>query len=960
MNRARSATPLHDPGSPGGVRRLRRLCGVGVGVAVVGLVGAGVAAVPALTANAATADQTAGSPSPVGIPGRGATVPFVEQEAEDAATNGTVIGPDRTYGHLPSEASGREAVTLDAVGEYVEFTLTKPANAADFRYSIPDNASGTGRDATLDLEVNGTKVQDLPVTSRYGWFYGGYPFSNSVGDNPHHFYDEVRTMFSSTLPVGTKVRLQVSSTAASPSFTIDLGDFEQVAAPIAQPAGSLNVVTDFGADPTGATDATQAIQAAVNAGAAQGKTVYVPEGRFKVTDHVILDKVTLTGAGQWYSVLTGNRVGLYGKDASAGGSHDVTVSNLAIFGEVKERNDSDQVNGFGGAMSDSTIDSVWIQHTKVGAWMDGPMDHLTIENSRILDQTADGINFHLGVTNSTATNNFIRNTGDDGIAEWAEQPEHDNTFTYNTIVAPVLANNIAIYGGTDITVSHNVVSDTVTNGGGIHIANRYPGVQGAAAIGGTITADSNTLIRAGNSDYNWQFGVGAMWFDGLNEAVNATIDVSNTDIIDSSYEAIQFIEGGTKTVHFTNVDIDGTGTFAIQAQATFAATFEGVTARHIGYSNAIYSCQGAVNTGITLVGSGNTGWYTDSPYCGPWPAPNYVYTGGGTTDPTDPPTTPTDPTDPPTTPTDPTACVGTGDVARGKTVVESSHVQTYSGSNAVDGDAATYWESANNAFPQSLRVDLCAPVALTKVVLGLPASWEKRSQTLKLEGSSDGSSWSTLAASKSYAFDPASASDTVTIPVSGTARYVRVTVTANTGWPAAQLSRFEVYGTADDGVTPTAPPTDDPTDDPTAPPTDPTGTDLALGKTVAAGHADVYVASNAVDGDANSYWESPDGAFPQSITVDLGASKSVSRLVLQLPPATAWAARTQTLSVLGSTDGSTFQTLEASAGYRFDPASGNTVTVTFPASDARYVRLTFTGNTGWPAAQLSELGVYAS
>lgn len=956
MNRARTATPLHQPDEPGGARRLRRLCGVGVGVAVVGLVGAGVAAVPALTANASTSDATAGSPSPVGIAGRGASVPFVEQEAEDVATNGTVIGPDRTYGHLPSEASGRKAVTLDAVGEYVEFTLTAPANAADFRYSIPDSASGTGRDATLALEVNGTKVKDLPVTSRYGWFYGGYPFSNSVGDNPHHFYDEVRTMFASTLPAGTKVRLQVSSTAASPTFTVDLADFEQVAAPIGQPAGSLNVVSDFGADPTGVADATQAIQNAVNAGAAQGKTVYVPQGRFKVTNHVILDKVTLTGAGQWYTELAGDRVGLYGKDASAGGSHGVTVSNLAVLGEVKERNDNDQVNGFGGAMSDSTIDSVWIQHTKVGAWMDGPMDHLTIKNSRILDQTADGINFHLGVTNSTATNNFIRNTGDDGIAEWAEQPEHDNTFTYNTVVAPVLANNIAIYGGTDITVSHNVVSDTVTNGGGIHIANRYPGVQGGAAIGGTITADSNTLIRAGNSDYNWQFGVGAMWFDGLNEAVNATINVSNTAIIDSSYEAIQFIEGGTKTVHFKNVDIDGTGTFAIQAQATFAATFEGVTAEHIGYSNPIYSCQGAVNTGITLVGSGNSGWYTDSPYCGPWPAPNYVYTGGGSTQPTDPGT---GPTNPPTTPTNPAACVGTGDVARGKTVVESSHNQTYTGSNAVDGDASTYWESANGAFPQSLRVDLCAPVALTKVVLGLPASWERRTQTVTVEGSADGTSWSTLAASTSYAFDPAIASNTVTIPVSGTARYVRATVTANTGWPAAQLSRFEVYG-ASAGSTPTGTPTGTPTATPTVTPTDPAGTNLALGKPVTAGHADVYVPARAVDGDASTYWESPDGAFPQSITVDLGAPKSVSRLVMQLPPPAAWVARTQTFSVLGSTDGSAFQTLKASAGYRFDPATGNTVTVTFPASSVRSVRLTFTANTGWPAAQLSELGVYAS
>jgi hypothetical protein len=48
-----------------------------------------------------------------------------------------------------------------------------------------------------------------------------------------------------------------------------------------------------------------------------------------------------------------------------------------------------------------------------------------------------------------------------------------------------------------------------------------------------------------------------------------------------------------------------------------------------------------------------------------------------------------------------------------------------------------------------------------------------------------------------------------------------------------------------------------------------------------------------------------------------------------------------------------------SAGYTFDPATGNTVTITFQGTSQRYLRLTFTANTGWPAGQLSELEVYA-
>ncbi|ROQ60026.1 F5/8 type C domain-containing protein [Streptomyces sp. 840.1] len=761
---------------------------------------AAVGTAAAVVLSSAPAAQAAGvpAPSPVAVPGRGATVPFKEQEAEYAATNGTLIGPNRLYGTLPSEASGRQAVTLDAVGEYVEFTLTAPANAMSFRYSLPDSAAGSGRDASINVLVNGASPKAVPVTSKYGWYYGGYPFNNNPGDtNPHHFYDEARTMFGSTLAAGTKVRLQVSSTSASPSFTIDLADFEQVAAPTAKPSGALDVVSDFGADPTGAADSTAKIQAAVDAGKAQGKEVYIPQGTFQVRDHIVVDKVTLRGAGPWYSVLTGrdpsNRskaVGVYGKYARDGGSSNVTLKDFAIIGDIQERVDDDQVNAIGGALSNSTVDNIWMQHTKCGAWMDGPMDNFTIKNSRILDQTADGVNFHYGVTNSTVTNTFVRNTGDDGLAMWAENiPNVKNKFTFNTVILPILANNIVTYGGKDITISDNVMSDTISNGGGLHIANRYPGVNSGqgTAVSGTTTAARNTLIRTGNNDYNWQFGVGAVWFSGLNEPINATINITDTEILDSSYAAIHFIEGATNGVHFKNIKIDGAGTYALQVQSPGTATFDNVVATHIAQSNPIHNC---VGSGFQITrGAGNSGWYSDPPACtGNWPAP--VWTNGGVpqggsgpTDPTDPPT---DPTDPPT---------DTGNLAQGRNVTESGHADVYSASRAVDGDANSYWESTNNAFPQTITVDLGAAKAIKRLVLKLPpaAAWATRTQTLSVSGSTDNNSFNSLKASAGYTFNPSSGNK-ATVTLTGTStRYLRLTFTGNTGWPAAQLSELEAY-----------------------------------------------------------------------------------------------------------------------------------------------------------------------
>jgi Pectate lyase superfamily protein/F5/8 type C domain len=731
--------------------------------------------------------------SPVGIAGRGATVPFVEQEAEDAVTNGTVIGPDRTYGTLPSEASGRKAVTLNGIGQYVEFTLTRAANAADFRYSVPDSPAGTGLTAPISLIVNGDKVKDLNLSSTYSWYYGSYPFTNSPAEgSPHHFYDDVRTTFGSTLPAGAKVRLQVSSTSIVAAFTVDLADFELVAAPIAKPAGALDIATDYGADPTGVRDSTSRIRAAVKAATAQHKVVWIPTGTFLVTGHIVVDDVTLAGAGPWYSVLSGSRVGVYGRYIGEGGpSQEVTLKDFAVIGEVQERNDNDQVNGIGGAMSNSTVNNLWIQHVKVGAWMDGPMTNLKFTNNRILDTTAAGLNLHDGVTNSTVDNNFIRNVGDDGLAIWADTNQAVNdTFSHNTVVVPLLANNIAIYGGKDIRITDNVVSDTVTNGGGIHVANRYPNVDAehGTSVSGTFTLARNTLIRAGNSSYNWQFGVGAMWFDGLNGPItDATINVTDTDLLDSSYEAIQFVEGPVSGVHFTNVTIRGTGTFAIQVQSSAAASFENVTATGVGYSNPTFNCNGQSAATFT-VGTGNSGWYTTSPFCGPWPAA--VHPGVPGSPPSGGPTTPatTPPTSAPTVPAN-------GNLAQGHSVTASGLSGVYSGLNAVDGNAATYWQGASRAYPQTLTVDLGASTSVAAVSVKLPpaANWQTRSQIIAVSGSSNGSSYSSLRTAMPCTFDPASG-NSATITFGATSqRYLRLTITANSGWPAAQVSELEVY-----------------------------------------------------------------------------------------------------------------------------------------------------------------------
>jgi hypothetical protein len=290
----------------------------------------------------------------------------------------------------------------------------------------------------------------------------------------------------------------------------------------------------------------------------------------------------------------------------------------------------------------------------------------------------------------------------------------------------------------------------------------------------------------------------------------------------------------------------------------------------------------------------------------------------------------------------------TTNLALGATMTASGSTQSYVPSNTNDGNTSTYWESTDSAFPQWLEADLGSAQTVGSIILDLPPSsaWATRTQTLSVQGSTDGSGWATLVGSANYTFDPATGNTvTISLPAAVSERYLRLNFTANTGWPAGQVSEFEIFpGGAGGGGGGGG-----------------GSTNLALNEpTSASGSTQSYVPANAVDGNTSTYWESTDNAFPQWFQVDLGSVRGFSRVVIDLPPSTSWGTRTQTLSVLGSTDGSAFTTIAGSAGYTFDPSTGNTVTITFPASNARYVRLNFTANTGWPAGQASEVQVWNS
>ncbi|MFF7284845.1 discoidin domain-containing protein [Streptomyces griseorubiginosus] len=687
----------------------------------------------------------------------GATLPFTSVEAESATTTGTRIGPDYTQGTLASEASGRQAVRITA-GQRVEFTVPRAANAVNLAYSVPDGQSGT-----LNVYVNGTRLaRTVPVTSKYSYIDTGW----IPGARTHHFYDNARLLLGQNLQAGDKVAFESTGT----QVTVDVADFEQVAGAAGQPAGSVSV-TSKGADPTGNGDSTQAFRDAISA--AQGGVVWIPPGDYRLTSSLSgVQNVTLQGAGSWHSVVHTSR--FIDQTGSSGGVH---IKDFAVVGEVTERVDSSPDNFVNGSLgTGSSVSGMWLQHLKVGLWLTGNNDNLVVENNRFLDMTADGLNLNGNARGVRVRNNFLRNQGDDALAMWSlYAPDTDSSFENNTITQPNLANGIAIYGGTDIAVRNNLVSDTNALGSGIAISNQKF-LDPFFPLAGTITVDGNTLVRTGAMNPNWNHPMGALRVDSYDSAVNATVRITNTTITDSPYSAFEFVSGGGQGYPVRNVTVDGatvrnTGTVVVQAEAQGAASFRNVTATSVG-SAGIYNCPYPANSGTFALtdGGGNSGWNSTWSDCSTWPQP-----GQGNPEP------------------DPNR-----NLAKGRPATATGSQDVYTPGKAVDGDPNSYWESANNAFPQSWTVDLGASQTVRRLVLKLPPSsaWGARTQTVTVLGSTDGGSYATVVGAQAYRFDPATGNTaTVSLPAGTSLRYLRLSVSANTGWPAGQFSEVEAYST---------------------------------------------------------------------------------------------------------------------------------------------------------------------
>ena len=526
----------------------------------------------------ATEDQ--GQAKEYSTEGYGAKMPYTTHEAENASVeNGATIQQSTDMESTAVEATNQTYVELPKKNAAVTFNVTEPANALNVRYTIPDGASGQ-----LDVQVNGSSVGNLDLSSHSAWQYlkGDHEYDQAIDGSSARFrFDETRLLLKDIqLKSGDKISL-VKKKDDNVPYGIDFIELEQAPAPVAQGENSINIV-EKGASANDDSDDTAALLAAVEEAKASGKSVYIPEGRFNFDKQVNIeaDNLKISGAGVWHTQLHFTSDKRYGGGIVFGhNSNGIELSNLYMDSNLTSRyNEDAQYKAISGTLGkDSKIHDIWVQHFEVGMWIGdydqtGNMkytDGLVVENARIRNNLADGINFAQGTKNSTVKNSNIRGNGDDGLAIWSSisdgtnaAAEENNKFLNNTIESGWRAAGIGIFGGKGHEISGNLIKD-VFAGAGIRVNTVFAGHNFDLNDSG-IKIHDNTILRSGTTNDLYKLHRGAIDFQQVRGIIK-NVDVYDNKLLNTLAEPVitknfEMGDNGNGEIRLSNNTIDNKAT----------------------------------------------------------------------------------------------------------------------------------------------------------------------------------------------------------------------------------------------------------------------------------------------------------------------------------------------------------------------------------------------------------------
>lgn len=409
--------------------------------------------------------------------------PYLRYEAEPdlcKSWQGEMLLPPEVYSQKPlqAEASRQCALTLGDMSDYVEWTADGEADGLTIRFSLPDSADGKGQRSTLLVMAGDEKLGELNLDSYWAWQYTPiawqnekYP-DNTPADNKfaRMRFDETSLVLTRPVHAGETFRL-VKKSDDGISCTVDFVELEKVPAPVTFDRIEGDKVIF---DPEAGT-----LQNLINSN--PGKTIYIPAGEYNIPRRVMItvNDTKVVGAGMWYTRLyfsaAPDQRGTYSQRGFESNCSGLTFEgfsmNTANNCRYFNNNPSMQVGkGFNGSLgSGSVIRDVKIEHFECGAWIadyGGTASRgLLVENCRIRNNYADGINLSSGTCSAIVRHCSFRNNGDDDMASWSQPHQTaDNVYEFNTAENNWRASSLGFFGGKSNIARDLYICDAMEEG----------------------------------------------------------------------------------------------------------------------------------------------------------------------------------------------------------------------------------------------------------------------------------------------------------------------------------------------------------------------------------------------------------------------------------------------------------------------------------------------------------------
>lgn len=414
----------------------------------------------------------------------GALMPYTRYDSQDAILNGGAnlkVSTNYDPRNIATQASERSYISLPNAGAYAEWTAVRSGNGVTLRFTLPDATdkdNTNGLRGSLELYINGEKRKirvygetkdKIELSSYWAWQYYDATHTDNASDTyiqgaiPCFAFDETGFIVEGDINKGDKIRI-VSTGDNGLEYGVDFLEIEKVTK-IEQPANSISAA-GYGS-----------IVDAANAAQNQGKTLYIPEGRYNIGGKWYLPGgVKITGAGMFYTdvFFTSANAGGGGVVCSGGSElRDLHLNTNLHSRHLQKAN----YKGLEGGPNGFKAYNLWIQHFECGAWFELG-DNIKVVNCRLRDNIADGLNFCRATSNSTVYNCSVRNNGDDQLAMWNHNwqcgDESNNTFCYNTIELGWRAGQLGVFGGNNHKIYNNYIRDGVLSAG-IRVNTDFPG-----------------------------------------------------------------------------------------------------------------------------------------------------------------------------------------------------------------------------------------------------------------------------------------------------------------------------------------------------------------------------------------------------------------------------------------------------------------------------------------------------